>query len=286
MPDASAPPAVVITGASTGIGRACALVLDGLGHRVFAGVRKAVDGDALEEAASDRLVPLMLDVCDSESIRAAVTVVREAVGEAGLAGLINNAGIALGGPIEFIPIADVRRQFEVNVYGLLETTQAFMPLLRAGGGRIVNISSQGGKISAPFFGIYCASKHALEAISDSLRQELKPWGLHVAVVEPGSIDTAIWGKGLDQFSAIESKLPLEARTLYEQGLASLRRRLAATAARGIAPERVADVVVHALTAEKPRTRYAVGSDAKRALWAKRWLSDRMLDYFIARDFEK
>ena len=184
---------VVITGASTGIGRACTLYLDELGWRVFAGVRKAVDGDALRDLASDRLVPLILDVADEAGVARAADEVAAVVGDDGLHGLVNNAGIAVGGPLEFVPLEDVRRQFEVNVFGLLRTTQAMLSMIRAARGRVVNVSSQGGKVAAPYFGPYCASKFAVEAMSDSLRRELKPWGLHVSVVEPGAIDTAIWG---------------------------------------------------------------------------------------------
>jgi NAD(P)-dependent dehydrogenase (short-subunit alcohol dehydrogenase family) len=280
-------PSVVISGASTGIGRACALHLHELGWRVFAGVRKVRDGEALAEAAgSDRLVPILLDVVDDEGVRDAAETVGRAVGDDGLQGLVNNAGIAVGGPIEFVPIDDLRRQFEVNVFGLVRTTQAFLSLIRTGGGRVVNMSSQGGKLSAPFFGPYCASKFAVEAVSDSLRRELKPWGLHVAVVEPGAIDTPIWGKGDEDYAAIDATLSPKARTLYGEGLKGLRRRLDDSAARGIPPIHVARAVAHALISPRPKIRYPVGSDAKVGIWGAKWLGDRAMDVLVAREFAK
>ena len=174
--------AVVVTGASSGIGRACALHLAALGLQVFAGVRRAEDGAALQAASSARLTPMLLDVADETSIRAATDTITAAVGEAGLAGLVNNAGIGVAGPLEFLPLAEFRTQLEVNVTGQLAVTQALLPLLRQGRGRIVNMGSIGGRIAAPFVGPYSASKFALEALTDALRMELRPWGLHVAIV--------------------------------------------------------------------------------------------------------
>ncbi len=276
----------VISGASTGIGKACALHLDSLGWRVFAGVRKERDGEALRAEASDRLTPLILDVVDEAGVAAAASTVTAAVGEGGLQGLVNNAGIAVGGPMEFVPLADVRKQFEVNFFGLIRTTQAFMPLVRAGRGRVVNMSSQGGKLSAPFFGPYCASKFAVEAISDSMRRELSAWGLHVAVVQPGAVDTPIWGKGEQDFAAIDDKLGSEAQELYGKGITGLQRRLDSAAARGIDPIHVARAVAHALTSPRPKIRYPVGADAKAGIWGSKWLGDRLMDTLVAREFAK
>ncbi|MEX0791398.1 MAG: SDR family NAD(P)-dependent oxidoreductase, partial [Actinomycetota bacterium] len=168
--------AVVITGASTGIGRATAPRLAAIGFRVFAGVRKQADADSLKQEAP-AVTPLILDVTDEHSIAEAATAVKAAVGANGLAGLVNNAGITVPGPLEFLPAEDLRRQFEVNVIGPIAVTQAFMPLLRAGKGRIVNVGSIGGRVSTPFLGAYSASKFAIEAISDALRVELRPWGI-------------------------------------------------------------------------------------------------------------
>jgi len=249
---------VVITGASTGIGEACALRLDKNGVRVFAGVRSEADGKALRVRSSERLTPVLIDVTDPDSIASAQQVIAEAVGTDGLAGVVNNAGIYFGGPLEFISLEGIRGEFEVNFFGAIAVTQAFLPLLRSGSGRIVNISSTSGLVSYPFMGPYASSKFALEAISDCLRVELRPWGIHVALVEPGDIDTPIWDKGIETLRKVRGELSQEAHDLYGPvfGLAEKSGR------RGIPAERVAEVVDHALFARKPKIRYLVGSDAK------------------------
>ena len=176
MADLTGRGAVVITGASTGIGRACALDLDGRGFRVFAGVRKDEDGERLRSERPS-IEPLRIDVTDAGEIAAARDRVSEEVGTAGLAGLVNNAGIAVPGPLEHLPIDEFRRQMEVNLVGQVAVTQAFLPLLRTARGRVVNIGSIGGRVALPMLGPYAASKHAMEGISDSLRRELRPWGI-------------------------------------------------------------------------------------------------------------
>ncbi|MGN6556503.1 MAG: SDR family NAD(P)-dependent oxidoreductase, partial [Solirubrobacterales bacterium] len=185
---------VLVTGASTGIGRATALRLDGSGWRVFAGVRREEDAESLRTAASQSLVPVFLDVTEPDQIAAvAEQVGKEA--EGGLAGLVNNAGVAIPGPLETIPLEDFRRQIEVNLVAYVAVTQAMLPQIRQAEGRVVFISSIGGRIAFPFGGPYHASKFATEAIGDVFRQELRPWGLRVSIVEPGSIDTPIWERG-------------------------------------------------------------------------------------------
>src|SRR5262245_5535409 len=181
---------IVITGASSGIGRA--MRLDQLGFHVFAGVRNPADGDALKSKSSERLSPVLLDVTSEDSIARAA----RSIGDAPIAGLVNNAGIAVGGPLEMVPIPLWRKQFEVNVIGQVAVTQAFLPLLRVGRGRIVNIGSIAGRSALPFTSPYCSSKFALEGLSDSLRMELRQWGISVSIVEPGSIRTPIWEKSL------------------------------------------------------------------------------------------
>jgi NAD(P)-dependent dehydrogenase (short-subunit alcohol dehydrogenase family) len=255
-------PAVVVTGASTGIGEATALHLDRLGFSVYAGVRREEAAARLRGRGSARLRPLFLDVTDGAAIGAAVQVVGRATGEAGLAGLVNNAGVAVGGPLEFLPLEAFRRQLEVNVTGQLAVVQAFLPLLRAGRGRIVNISSVGGLLAGALLGPYHASKFALEALSDSLRQELAPWGLHVAVVEPGTIATPIWAKSVAAADDPAGALPPLAYERYGPALAALRAWAARSAASGAPPETVAAAVAHALTARRPKTRYLVGRDAR------------------------
>ncbi len=177
---ASAQGGIVITGASSGIGEACALYLDGLGCRVFAGVRNPVDGESLKAKASARLMPVLLDVTDVASIDRAVETVKAAVG---MAGLVNTAGIGGGGPLEVVPPAELRKVLEVNVVGPVAVTQAFLPLLRLGRGRIVNMGSIAGLAATPFIGPYSASKFALEALTDAMRLELRPWGIHVSIVD-------------------------------------------------------------------------------------------------------
>ncbi len=176
--------AVLITGASTGIGAACALHLDRLGFRVWAGVRRPSDGEALVGQASRQLTPIILDVTDSNSIAAALAGVGAGAGGDSLAGLVNNAGIVVAAPVEILPIAELRTQLEVNVIGLVAVTQAALPLLRLGRGRVVNIGSISGRMATPVIGAYAASKFAVEALTDALRVEVQPWGIDVALIEP------------------------------------------------------------------------------------------------------
>lgn len=274
--------AVVITGASTGIGEACALRLDRAGWRVFAGVRKEADAQRLKGAASDRLTPLTLDVTNEAQIEAAAKMVDEAVGEAALSGLVNNAGVSINGPLEYLTSDDLRKQFEVNVVGQIAVTRAFLELIRKGHGRIVNIGSIGGKFATPFLGPYCASKHAMEALSDSLRQELRPWGIHVALVEPGSIRTEIWEKGQRGADEFEKNAPEEAMMSYGKAFNALREAARKFEAAGIPPDRVARAVEHALTSGRPRTRYIVGFDATVQRVLAAIVPDKVLDTLTAR----
>jgi NAD(P)-dependent dehydrogenase (short-subunit alcohol dehydrogenase family) len=270
---------VVVTGASTGIGRACALALDARGFRVFAGVRNPEDAARLAEAGSERLMPVHLDVTDAESLAEAAESVTESLRGDGLGGLVNNAGIAVAGPLEFIPVDEFRRQLEINVVGQVAATQAFLPLLRAGRGRIVNISSASGRFANPFMGPYAASKFALEALSDSLRLELRPWGLHVVLVEPGVIDTPIWKKSLASADRLIAAMPPGAQELYGPAIEAIRRGVENL--RGIPAERVADTVVRALTAPRPRSRYVIGRDARLRVGLS-YLPTRLRDWIVAR----
>jgi NAD(P)-dependent dehydrogenase (short-subunit alcohol dehydrogenase family) len=273
---------VIISGASTGIGRAIALDLDARGFRIFAGVRRDSDAEALRGLASDRLTPLMLDVTDADSIAAAAHSVEAAVGAAGLHAVVNNAGIGMGGVEEFIEVDDLRRLFEVNVFGVLATTRAFLPLVRRAHGRIVHIGSMGGFLTSPFLTPYSATKHAIEAFADGLRRELRPWGLQVVLIEPGSIQTPIWEKGAHEAARMRADLPARGEALYGAALDAYLRYAAGRAAGGVSPERVAEAVHHALTAARPRTRYRVGRDAKLMWWVSRLLPDRALDALLER----
>jgi NAD(P)-dependent dehydrogenase (short-subunit alcohol dehydrogenase family) len=265
----------VVTGASSGIGEACALRLDSLGFRVFAGVRKPVDGDALKSKASERLTPVILDVTSEESIAGAVRM----VGDVPLAGLVNNAGIIVAGPLELVPMAMWRKQFEVNVLGQVAVTQAFLPLLRAGRGRIVNMSSVAGRSALPYSGPYCSSKFALEGLTDSLRMELREWGISVSIVEPGAIRTPIWEKSLTGATESMSGVPAHLLELYRTILAKMTTAAAQAEKHASPVEAVVKAVEHALTAAKPKTRYVVGSNAKMRMKLN-YLPDRTIDSLI------
>jgi NAD(P)-dependent dehydrogenase (short-subunit alcohol dehydrogenase family) len=269
--------AVLITGASTGIGAACALHLDRLGLLVFAGVRKIEDGEALQRHGPARLVPLLLDVTDQASIQRSHAMVSERVGSGGLFGLVNNAGIAVVGPLEAVPIPDLRRQLEINVIGQVAVTQAFLPLIRQARGRIVNMGSIAGRAAMPLMGPYSASKFALEALTDSLRLEVQQWGIEVSIVEPGAIATPIWEKSGKEAVYLEATTTAELRALYGTVIAAVRKVVEQAAARAIPSDAVAKVVEEALTSSCPKTRYLVGTDAKlRALMVK-LLPDRISD---------
>jgi NAD(P)-dependent dehydrogenase (short-subunit alcohol dehydrogenase family) len=272
----------LVTGASTGIGRATALHLDAAGWRVFAGVRKEEDAESLREAGSARLLPLMLDVTDAGQIAAAAERIDGEVGEGGLDGLVNNAGVAVPGPLETLPIDDFKRQIEVNLTAQVAVTQAMLPAIRVARGRIVFITSIGGLMAFPMFGAYHAAKFGLEAVGDVFRQELRSWGIKVAIVEPGSIATPIWERGDAEVDAIAARAGAEHADLYGEAAAAFREVARKTGERGIPPEKVAVKIEHALSARRPRTRYLVGADARGQAFAGRVLPDRLLDWVVAR----
>ena len=273
---------ILITGASTGIGEATALHLDGLGHRVFAGVRKEADGERLAAAArSGRLTPVHLDVTDDAAIATALDEVAEASGGR-LDGVVNNAGVALGGPLEFLPMEDFRTQMDINVTGLLAVTQAAMPLIRGASGRVVLIGSMSGRLAVPMTGAYSASKFAVEALADTLRMELSPWGLAVSLIQPGAIKTPIWDKGRQQLVAMTDRYTPEALELYADGIESVAKGIEQQDDDGISPVEVAKAVEKALFSKRPRSRYAVGVDAKAGAVLARALPDRVKDVVIGR----
>jgi NAD(P)-dependent dehydrogenase (short-subunit alcohol dehydrogenase family) len=260
----------LVTGASTGIGRACATHLAALGFEVLAGVRRPED-------APPGLEPLRLDVTDAADVRAAA----QRVGDE-LAALVNNAGIAISGPVEGVPVAEWRRQLEVNLLGQIAVTQALLPALINARGRIVNMSSIGGRSALPMFGPYSASKFALEAVTDALRRELAPLDVKVVSVEPGGIATPIWEKGFADADRVLDAMPVNVRQRYD-GLIAVMRREAERAARdGLPPDAVAAVVGRALTAHRPRARYVIGRDAKVQAALGRLLPDRAIDALLRR----
>jgi len=279
---ATTPKSVVITGASTGIGAACALHLDKLGLRVFAGVRRQTDAEALKSKASSRLVAIALDVADSLSVSTAASAVAGAVGDAGLDGLVNNAGVVVTGPVEFLPLPELRRQLEINVVGQVAVTQAFLPLIRAARGRIVNMGSIAGRLATPFSSAYGASKFALEALTDALRLELAPWGISVSIIEPGAVATPIWEKGMKNGAAMLAAAPPEALVLYAEALEAFKRNSEHAAKNAADPMDVARAVEHALTAAKPKTRYVVGRRARIGAAMALLVPDRMRDTMVAK----
>jgi NAD(P)-dependent dehydrogenase (short-subunit alcohol dehydrogenase family) len=269
--------AVLVTGAAKGIGRACALRLHQAGFDVFAGVRKAVDGAGLRAEAAG-ITPVLLDVTDAESIDRAVAEVAAAA-PAGLAGLVNNAGLAVAAPVEFLPSDELRRQLEVNVIGQVAVTRVALPLLRRGGGRVVNMGSIAGRIAFPFMGPYAASKFALRALTDALRLELRPSGLAVVLIEPSAIATPIWATAIEAGDALQARLPAVAIDRYGGAIDAVRRRAAANTTGGLPPEVVAEAVLTALTTARPKPRYLVGRDAKVAAVLEH-VPDRLRDRIL------
>lgn len=276
--------AVVVTGASTGIGRACALRLDRDGWKVFAGVRKPEDGESVKAEASERLEAVILDVTDQTTIDATAERVREATGGR-LAGLVNNAGITVQGPVEAVPLDDYRRQLEVNVVGQIAVTQALLEPIRAARGRVVFISSIGGRGGLPYLSPYNASKAAIGAVADSLRGEMKQFDVEVSYVEPGAIATEIWDKAVDGAPALREAIGPEMNELYGPKLDKLSRLAVKTGEGGLPPDAVAKVVAHALTASRPKARYVVGGEAKVTAALRTYLPKRVFDRIVARRIE-
>jgi short-subunit dehydrogenase len=251
---------IVITGASTGIGKATAIHLDKLGFRVFAGIRKEADGEALMKEASDRLSPILIDVTDGNSIAAALSTVTEKT-SGKLLGLVNNAGLSLNGPLELVPVPEMKNLMDVNVLGLLAVTKAFIPLLRNGQGRLINISSGHGLLAVPDKSVYAASKFAVQAISDSLRVELRPFGISVSCLVVGKVDTEVLGKIVAERDKMMKDVDPAITKLYSPLLKFFDKEVKGLA--GIAPSKVGKVVAEALMKKKPKAQYLVGPGAKK-----------------------
>ena len=274
----------LITGTSTGIGAACAIRLAAAGMHVYAGVREDADGAALRAQNAALITPLHIDVTDAGSIAAAVATLDAQLGDAGLNGLINHAGIAIGGPLEVLPMNEIRRQFDVNVFGALAVTQAFLPQLRRARGRIVNMGSIAGRIALPFLGPYCMSKSALRAMTHALRLEVDAWGIDVALVEPGAIATPIWKKSNAAADVMQATLQNDTLAHYSRHLEGIRRVIAKAEEQAISADAVARAVEHALTAAHPKTEYLVGNDARMRAAINavlpQFLQDRLHRWFL------
>jgi len=267
---------VLVTGASTGIGEAAVLHLKTLGFDAVGAVRKDEDAERLEGRG---IRTVRIDVTSPDQIAAA----RDQLGDIALAGLVNNAGIAVAAPVEFLPVERFRHQLEVNLIGQMAVTQAFIPALRRGGGRIVNVSSIGGRVALPLVSAYNASKFGLEGLSDSLRRELRSHGVDVILIEPGGVKTPIWNKAQDLADDMLEDMPPDAERLYGKLIAAVRagtQRIARET--GADPSEVADAIGEALTARRPRARYVVGRDAKTRAVLSRVVPDRVMDRLIAR----
>ena len=267
---------VLVTGASTGIGEATVHHLKSLGFDPVGAVRKDEDAERLEGRG---IRTVRIDVTDAGQIAAA----REELGDTPLAGLVNNAGIAVAAPLEFLPMDKLRQQLEINLIGQAAVTQAFLPALRRGHGRIVMVSSIGGRVGLPLVGAYNASKFGLEGLSDSLRRELRPHGVDVILIEPGGVKTPIWNKAEQLADQMLEDVPPEAERLYGAQIAAVRKNTQRIATdSGIEPGEVAEVIGTALTASRPRARYLVGSDAKQRAVMSKLLPARVMDRLIVR----
>ena len=254
----------LITGTSTGIGEACVARLAERGWTVYAGVRRAEDGDRVKARNSGDVRPVILDVSNRADMHRVIEEITRDVGDRGLQALVNNAGVGVGGPVEYLAEEDWRFVFDVNLFGVVALSQAAIPLLRAGHGRIVHIGSVGGRIASPGLAPYAASKHAIEALAEAQRHEFLRSGapIRVALVEPGEVKTAIWDKGEASVDELVAKLDDVGRRRYQWLIDQTRGFIAEGREKGVPASKVADAVEHALTAPRPKARYLVGPDAK------------------------
>ncbi len=279
-------PALLITGSSSGIGRACTLRMAQEGFYVYAGVRKEQDFQELKKLGRDNIQPVYLDVTRQDDIEHVRKLIHQERNHRGLQGLVNNSGISIIGPIEILPVEKFREQFEVNFFGVISVTQAFIPLLRAGKGRIVNMGSIAGQSAMPYTGAYCASKFALRSMNDSLRIEMRPWKIPVSIIEPGAIQTSIWTRSKQNAEETLSHLDEENLSLYQKPLDVLRQSVNKIERNSLPSKKVVNAVYHALTAKKPKPRYTIGRDAKLRYILEilpYWVRDRILFRYFHTD---
>lgn len=269
---------IVVSGASTGMGAATARELAGRGYHVLAGVRRTSDADAVRR---DHLEPVILDITDPHHIDALVDRIAADPHHRQLRAVVNNAGIAVNAPVETLPLAQWRHQFDVNLFGHIALTQALLPFLHDSHGRIVTISSIGGKVAMPTYGAYAGAKFALEAVSDALRRELAPHGVQVVVVEPGGVQTEMTGHGIQRAHAFVADMPPAQRQRYGGLMQAIINQATAFTTTGETAEKAALVIAEATTARRPRTRYTIGRDAALMTRLARVLPDRILDRVAA-----
>jgi len=274
-------PNALITGTSTGIGEACATRLAERGWTVYAGVRRAEDADRLKAQLNGDVRPVILYVSKRDDVQRVIESIQQDAGARGLQGLVNNAGVGVGGPVEYVSEEDWRWVFDVNLFAVVALTKAAMPLLRAGTGRIVHIGSIGGRVSSAGLGPYSASKHAIEALAESQRHELGRLDppIRVSLIEPGEVKTAIWDKADTSADDMDKLLDDAGRRDYQWLLDQTRGFIDEGRAKGVPASKVADAVEHALTADRPKARYLVGPDAKLAGHLVTRLPDRLRDSF-------
>jgi NAD(P)-dependent dehydrogenase (short-subunit alcohol dehydrogenase family) len=274
--------AVLVTGTSTGIGRATALRLDELGFRVFAGVRREEDGENLKRMSSSRLTPINIDVTDQESIETARQRVEEELVGHGLAGLINNAGLGIGGPMEFVPTDQIRKMFDVNYFGAIDVTKAFLPAIRKARGRIVNVSSIATLHTVPLHGPYSSSKLALNGFSEALRLEVYRQGIEVSVIICGCVKTPIWEKTRSEYELLEDDYPPAYHKLYGSTYRKVKEFFAKIARDGVTPESAAAIISRAITESRPKNTYYVGRDAYMNLVMSRLFHGKRADWMMLR----
>jgi len=278
---------VLITGCSSGIGRACVVEMAQRGWSVFAGVRNEQDGERLRALVGDTLQPVVLDITNQGAVFAAADSVGTHLDGRRLDGLVNNAGILLPGPLELVPSSQLREQLEVNVIGTHSVTSAMLPLMRQGetegcSARLVLIGSISGRITPPFYGAYSASKHALEAMANAWRMELKPWAIAVSIVQPDSIATSLWNKATHGIGDLVDGVSAEFIEPYQERLEAVRRASLANSRAGLPVSKVVSAVCHALSAKRPKSRYPVGWRTRAAFLANRILPQRAMDYILSR----
>jgi NAD(P)-dependent dehydrogenase (short-subunit alcohol dehydrogenase family) len=273
---------ILVTGASSGIGEACALSLDKAGHVVFGGVRSEQAVERLCSKSSERMRPIILDITVPEQVARAVVEIERAVGADGLDGLVNNAGIAIGGPVEFVEPDEWRRQFEVNVIGQVAVTQAMLPLIRRAKGRIVFVGSIAGRVATPLGGPYGASKHALAGVVEALRSEIHRWGIKISIVEPPAVNTPIWEKGVSEATSLIPELPPLAEFYYGDQLRRLQEQVRSIGKAAPPPDKTVEAIAHALFARRPKLRYLPGTDAQLIGFLLRVLPDRVVAELLRR----